>query len=437
MISYTQFPGDFLRPLNLKRFALNFRRHGIPNLWGFCDLNIDPLVLQLSEQHVTFSLTFDQQTCYIAAIYASTSHVNRRKLWSELNSLQSRFVGPWCMIGDFNAVLGAHEKYGRCLPNKTSCDEFSNWTNSNHLIHLDTLGNQFTWANARRGPAYAALRLDRVICNSIWIDTWNSVSCCTLPKVQSDHHSLLFNFDSDVQTFPSSFKFQSMWMSHDDCKRVISEHWKKDVVGCPMFILQAKLKSLKPILKSWNKEVFGDVNTKVSNAVAKVDSIQQIINDSGYTDALGDEEKTAQVSLNDALRVQEHFWRDKSRSKWFVEGDRNTGYFHKLTKIRHISNRMIRLKAGDNYIEDINDIEHHVLNFYKELFASSNNCAPTNIIERTIPHLITVADNDMMTKIPSFEEVKQAVFNMDGSSSPGPDGFRGCFFSKLLGYCWQ
>ncbi|CAJ2645397.1 unnamed protein product [Trifolium pratense] len=324
MISYAQFPGDFLRPLNLKRFALNFRRHGIPNLWGFCDLNIDPLVLQLSEQHVVFSLTFDQQTCYIAAIYASTSHVNRRELWSELNSLQSRFIGPWCMIGDFNAVLGAHEKYGRCLPNKTSCDEFSNWTNSNHLIHLDTLGNQFTWANARRGPAYAALRLDRVICNSMWIDTWNFVSCCTLPKVQSDHHPLLFNFDSDVQTFLSSFKFQSMWMSHDDCKRVISEHWKKDVVGCPMFILQAKLKSLKPILKSWNKDVFGDVNTKVSNAVAKVDSIQQIINDSGYTDALGDEEKLAQVSLNDSLRVQEHFWRDKSRSKWFVEGDRNT-----------------------------------------------------------------------------------------------------------------
>ncbi|PNX54972.1 hypothetical protein L195_g048595, partial [Trifolium pratense] len=45
------------RPLNLKRFALNFRSHGIPNLWGFCDINIDPLVLQLSEQHMTFSLS--------------------------------------------------------------------------------------------------------------------------------------------------------------------------------------------------------------------------------------------------------------------------------------------------------------------------------------------------------------------------------------------
>ncbi|GAU12289.1 hypothetical protein TSUD_141970 [Trifolium subterraneum] len=241
--------------------------------------------------------------------------------------------------------------------------------------------------------AYAALRLDRVICNSMWINYWKFVSCYTLPKVKSDHYSLLCNFDSDVQTFPSSFKFQRMWMFHDGY-------------------------------------IFGNVHTKVSNAVEKVDSIQKIISDSGYTDALGDEEKLAQISLIDALRIREHFWRDKSRSKWFIEGDRNTSYFHKLTKIRHVSNRMVRLKAGDNYIEDINDIEHHVLNYYKDLFASNNNCVPTDIIECTIPHLITAMDNDMMTRIPYFEEVKQAVFNMDGSSSPDPDGFGGCFFQN-------
>jgi hypothetical protein len=136
----------------------------------------------LSEQHVAFSLTFDHRTCYIDAVYASTSHVERRRLWAELSLLFSNFVAPWCVIGDFNAVLGAHEKYGRCPPNKTSCDEFSSWTNQNQLIHLDTIGSQLTWANARGGSAYAALRLDRVICNSMWIDSWKAVSCSTLPK---------------------------------------------------------------------------------------------------------------------------------------------------------------------------------------------------------------------------------------------------------------
>jgi hypothetical protein len=222
-----------------------------------------------------------------------------------------------------------------------------------------------------------------------------------------------------------------MWLLHDDCKRVVSDHWKMNVVGCPMFILKTKLKLLKPILKAWNKEVFGDVHTNVANAVAQVDSIQQIINASGYTDALGDEEKLAQTRLDETLRIQEHFWRDKSRSKWFIEGDRNTSYFHKLTKIRHASSRLVRLKVGDNHITDTNNMEQNVLDFYQDLFGSDNHCVPTDIVERTIPNLITAADNDLLTRVPSIDEVKQAVFNMDGSSSPGPDGFGGCFFQNF------
>jgi hypothetical protein len=114
-------------------------------------------VIQLSEQHVALSFTFEHKTCYIASVYASSSHVVRRRLWDELSLLFSNFIGPWCVLGDFNAVLGAHEIFGRCPPNKTSCDEFSNWTNHKQLIHLYTIGNHFTWANARGGSAYAAL----------------------------------------------------------------------------------------------------------------------------------------------------------------------------------------------------------------------------------------------------------------------------------------
>ncbi|GAU28991.1 hypothetical protein TSUD_391920 [Trifolium subterraneum] len=32
------------------------------------------------------------------------------KLWAELTDLQNRYGGPWLFIGDFNAVLGGHEK---------------------------------------------------------------------------------------------------------------------------------------------------------------------------------------------------------------------------------------------------------------------------------------------------------------------------------------
>lgn len=42
-------------------------------------------------------------------------------------------------MSDFNVVLRAHETYSRHMPKNTSCDEFRTWSDSNDLIHLDTI----------------------------------------------------------------------------------------------------------------------------------------------------------------------------------------------------------------------------------------------------------------------------------------------------------
>ncbi|XP_026459385.1 uncharacterized protein LOC113360050 [Papaver somniferum] len=39
----------------------------------------------------------------------------------------------------------------------------------------------------------------------------------------------------------------------------------------------------------------------------------------------------------------------------------------------------------------------------------------------------------MLDSVPSEEEIKNTVFNMDPESSLGPDGFSGCFYRA----CWQ
>lgn len=78
---------------------------------------------------MSLSLKLQQdQHVFFSATYASTAYVTRRELWSELQALQQAYVGPWCYIGDFNVVLGAHEKRGGNLPLQISCDDFRNWT---------------------------------------------------------------------------------------------------------------------------------------------------------------------------------------------------------------------------------------------------------------------------------------------------------------------
>jgi len=42
--------------------------------------------------------------------------------------------------------------------------------------------------------------------------------------------------------------------------KLIRDSWANTIVGCPMFILQHKLKRLKIELRSWNKNSFGNVH---------------------------------------------------------------------------------------------------------------------------------------------------------------------------------
>jgi hypothetical protein len=45
-----------------------------------------------------------------------------------------------------------------------------------------------------------------------------------------------------------------------------------------------------------------------------------------------------------------------------------------------------------------------------------------------IPSLVDHQMNAMLTNLPSFEEVKIAVFNLNTDGAPGPDGFGNYFF---------
>jgi hypothetical protein len=42
--------------------------------------------------------------------------------------------------------------------------------------------------------------------------------------------------------------------------------------------------------------------------------------------------------------------------------------------------------------------------------------------------LIDDQTNNLLTMMPSGEEIKAAVFSLNGEGSPGPDGFGACFF---------
>lgn len=117
-LPFTSFPDKFWKKLKLKLIAINDRDNLDSNLWCLCKEEWNPCVTKVSDQYVSFSIMVDGISFGISAVYASTSYVKRRSLWSDLNSLQHSYQIPWCFMGDYNTVLGAHEYRGNGLPSR-------------------------------------------------------------------------------------------------------------------------------------------------------------------------------------------------------------------------------------------------------------------------------------------------------------------------------
>ena len=65
------------------------------------------------------------------------------------------------------------------------------------------------------------------------------------------------------------------------------------------------------------------------------------------------------------------------------------------------------------------------------LFCFSSVLQDSSLIEEAIPNLVTDNINSMLTMLPSMEEIRNAVFNMNKEGAPGPDGFGAIFFQTF------
>jgi hypothetical protein len=166
----------------------------------------------------------------------------------------------------------------------------------------------------------------------------------------------------------------------------------------------------------------------VFSAELKLAQIQKQIQDHGHSDALMFEEKLASTELEEALTKEGVFWQEKAWLNWHLEGDRNTKFFHRLTKIHNSTKQIQSLQDGETVITDPNLISEHIVSFYKKLFCTNSFLQDSLLAEEVIPTLVTDEINALMTMLPSNSEIKSAIFSLNKDSAAGPDGFGAFFF---------
>ena len=89
----------------------------------------------------------------------------KKKHWALLSHISSLVDGPWCCVGDFNAILHQSEKQSRHPPQYKQMEDFQATLDGCNLFDLGFQGYKFTWNNKRPGAANTRDRLDRVVVN--------------------------------------------------------------------------------------------------------------------------------------------------------------------------------------------------------------------------------------------------------------------------------
>ncbi|XP_057791145.1 uncharacterized protein LOC131008275 [Salvia miltiorrhiza] len=338
-------------------------------------------------------------------------------------------------IGDFNAVKGAHERISFLAPHRGSCVDFCSFIEDTQFIESLTDGLRFTWSGRRFLPHHVESMLDRAMFSQGFADFWDSIITTALPRLTSDHSPLVMQCRRATPSGKRQFRFLNMWVTHPSFGGMVGSSWMKSVdTFCLIARVMLKLKRLRDDIRIWNREVFGNVDIALSQWQQQLMDTQKQIADTSYTDDLFNEEVHLQAELNVALSRKSNLLQQKSRASWLSDGDRNTAFFHRLTKFKKRNNTFTRLNINGNDIYDPGIIEQHIVRYFSELFTDDGGVLADQLeIDALIQPSISENQNNMLIRIPDDGEIAAAVFSMDANSAPGPDGFSGMFFHT----CWS
>ncbi|VFQ77897.1 unnamed protein product [Cuscuta campestris] len=337
-------------------------------------------VLSDEEQVVFVDATHtpSQKTGFMAFVYAKTKSWLRKDLWASLVQFTQSYTvnKPWAVVGDFNCSLNPDEKKGGLPMSLNASWDFQQCINDCGLMEVTTYGNTFTWWNGRRKSHSIWKRLDRCLVNQSWADTFQT-NVHVLSLTTSDHSPLHISTTIPTcTTAPRKFYFLNAWTTHADFMQVVEKAWKTTLSGPPMVQVAAKLKATTYALNTWNKQVFGNIFTKLEDLEKKVQNAEEL-----YQADPSDENlinfKSVEASYIHQLHLEELFWRQKAHIQWIEDGDRNSKFFHSIVKDRRRRLYIHKIKDQTGaWIEDQKQIAQQAIEFYQHLFTEESRIEP-------------------------------------------------------------
>lgn len=165
-------------------------------------------------------------------------------MFGEISLLLLVVIPPLSFFWDFDTIMGSPEHIGSHSSNKSHMIDFINWYDNNNLVDIPTKGPPYTLSNGRIGDGLVDRRLDRALCNHLWLTTSTSINVSALVKHRSYHHLLLLEACFSIHRYVSSFRFLGIWTLHDNCGTFIANCWANKELDALCVFSQKSFKTL-------------------------------------------------------------------------------------------------------------------------------------------------------------------------------------------------
>ncbi|KAL0461292.1 UNVERIFIED_CONTAM: hypothetical protein Slati_0016800 [Sesamum latifolium] len=307
------------------------RSGGLALLW---DKSVCCVLRSFSQYHIDVNVHADDDSSpwRFTEFYGEPDTSKRKSSWNLLASLVAQSPRAWLVGGYFNEILKQSEKQGGFPRPIWQMRDFRLALDKAGLFDLGCEDGVFTWSNRQEVPHTILERLDRVCGNDNW-------------KAKFLHT-------------------QSRGIVLSGLPLTISS--KRNIEACRLKLTASKrveCGSIKRDIESIEKQI-GHLRRQPITAESR------------------QEENNLKAELEDLYQAEEILWKQRAKSHWLKEEDRNTGFFHAYASKTFNRNQIRRLKNSEGqWLDKKQDIAQHISSYFEGSFGRPNPHSMTWIVE--------------------------------------------------------